>query len=73
METVEQFLARGGKINTVDSGERALTSKEMYMLSRGEKIRKTCDYTDQRMREAENMGVLDCQEMRIESLILGEQ
>lgn len=72
METVEQFLARGGKINSVQEGERALTRKEMYMLSRGEKIEKYSDYTDRSMREAENMGMLDNQEMRLESLMSGD-
>lgn len=64
METVEQFLARGGKISTVNEGERALTAKEMWAKSMGEST--SFSYTEHRMREAENMGTLDCQEFRRE-------
>jgi len=37
-ESVEEFLARGGKVTSVTEGARTSTNKELYNLSRGEKI-----------------------------------
>lgn len=45
---VEEFLARGGQIEEVEESVRAMTPKELRAKARGE------DYTDERMREAEN-------------------
>lgn len=47
-EQYNDFIARGGKVQQIEEGERALTPQEMRRKQRGE------DYTDARMRSAEN-------------------
>lgn len=54
MQTVEEFLAKGGKITQVEEGERTLTPRELRDRVRGEDKPVEQDYTALRMRSAEN-------------------
>ena len=52
-ESVEEFLARGGKIEFVAAGERKY--KTINEMARAQKRKKDDeDYTEWRMRRAEN-------------------
>ena len=60
-ESVEEFLARGGKITKVHEDESAIDPKALRAKLKGGDLSSDSDsdYTDMRMREAENLGVLD--------------
>lgn len=56
MESVEQFLARGGAIKSVESGERTIT-RDCFCGCRGRMsvhAKNAAAYTDRSMRDAEN-------------------
>lgn len=56
METVEQFLARGGKVETVAADARTIT-RDCFCGCRGRYSvhqENAAAYTDKRMRDREN-------------------
>lgn len=73
-ESVEQFLARGGKVETVASGQRTMSDREIWARTaapdnKHDKVigrLPNVDLTEASMREAENMGALDIQAYRKE-------
>jgi|TARA_R110002072_G_scaffold303138_1_gene495442 hypothetical protein len=48
-----EFLAKGKSIETVDSGTRTLSERELYFKASG-RIDQKDDYTERQMRSAEN-------------------
>lgn len=58
-DPVAEFLSRGGKIETVDPGVRALDERDIYAKANGRDTLADRQYTEQRMREAENQVALE--------------
>lgn len=53
VDPVAEFLAKGGKIQTVDAGVRAMDERQVYAKASGRDALAE-DYTDRSMRDAEN-------------------
>ena len=51
-----EFLAKGGNVESVEAGKRTLNEREVYAKASGrdDLAERTDDYTDRRMRSAEN-------------------
>lgn len=55
-DPVAEFLARGGKIQTIEEGVRSLSEREIHTRANGPDKKS---YTERRMRSAENQEGLE--------------
>jgi len=53
---IAAFLANGGSVEPVEAGKRTLSEREVYAKASGrdDLVERQSDYTDRRMRSAEN-------------------
>ena len=58
VDPVAEFLAKGGQITKVEEGKRAMSERDVFAKASGNDKMQS-EYTDKRMREAENQYALE--------------